>query len=426
MLGSSGLDLEATEMALRSSMHQIGGRLLERLLNAESNGHVGARRDCGHGHQAVFVDYRNKQLLTVLSSIELRRAYYYCECCGEGIVPRDRELDIVGTSFSPGVRRLMGQVGGKEAFEQGRRDLEELADIRVETKQVERTAESIGRQIEVFTSRERQALLAGKLVSMASVPKLYIAIDGTGLPVVARETEGRVGKHEGGVAKTREAKLACLFTQTGLDSEGRPVRDPGSTSYVGAIQTASAFGERLYAEALRRGVNRAKLVIVLGDGAPWIWVLAVLLFPGAVCIVDLYHAREHLADLAKLLYQPFTKTAQSWLDRRTGELDAGEIEQLVSRLRKLHPQQDIVRDSLRKAIGYFQENAERMRYARFREQGLFVGSGVVEAGCKSMGQRLKQSGMHWTVSGANAVIALRCCQLSGRWEEYWEGRACGQ
>jgi hypothetical protein len=125
---------------------------------------------------------------------------------------------------------LVGQVGGKEAFEQGRRDLEELADIRVKTKEVERTAESIGRQVEVFTAHERQALLAGKLVAMTVAPKLYIAMDGTGVPVVARETEGRTGKHEGGVAKTREAKLACLFTQTGLDPEGRPVRDPGSTT----------------------------------------------------------------------------------------------------------------------------------------------------------------------------------------------------
>jgi hypothetical protein len=174
-------------------------------------------------------------------------------------------------------------------------------------------------------------------------------------------------------------------------------------------------------------VNRAGLVIVLGDGAPWIWLLAEVLFPGAVYIVDLYHAREHLTELSKLLHQPATPSSQSWLDQRIQELDAGEIEQLVGRLQRLRPQQEAARESLRKAIGYFQDNAERMRYARFREQGLFVGSGVVEAACRTIiGQRLKQSGMHWTVDGANAIIALRCCQLSGRWEEYWEARACGQ
>lgn len=414
-------------MALRSSMHRVGGRLLERLLNAESSGHVGARIDCGRGHQALFVDYRTKQVLTVLSEVEIRRAYYYCSECGQGILPRDRDLDLVGTSFSPGVRRLLGQVGGKEAFDQGRRDLEELADIRVKTKEVERTAEGIGRQIEAFTARERQALVSGKLAIMAAPPKLYIAIDGTGVPVVARETEGRAGKCEGGLAKTREAKLACLFTQTGVDPEGRPVRDAGSTTYVGAIETASAFGQRLYAEAVRRGVNRAQLVIVLGDGAVWIWQLAEVLFPGAVCIVDLYHAREHLTGLAKLLYaQPFTKAVHGWLDRRVEELDNGNIEQLVAHLKRLQPRQGAGQESLRKTISYFQANAERMRYVRFREQGLFVGSGVVEAGCKTViGQRLKQSGMHWTVEGANEIIVLRCCQLSGRWEEYWEARACG-
>jgi hypothetical protein len=269
-----------------------------------------------------------------------------------------------------------------------------LADIRVKTKEVERTAESIGRQVEVFTAREQQALLAGKLVPLGAVPKLYTAIDGTGVPAVARETEGRIGKQERGVARTREAKLACLFTQHALGPEGRPVRDPGSTSYIGAIGTASAFGQRLYARTLRRGLSRAGLVIVLGDGAAWIWPLAEVLFPGAACIVDLYHARDHLTELAKLLYPPFTPSPQSWLDQRIQELDAGEIEQLVGRLQRLRPQQQALRESVRKAIGYLQDNAERMRYACFRQQGLFVRSGVVGAGCRTIiAQRLKQYGM---------------------------------
>jgi len=80
---------------------------------------------------------------------------------------------------------------------------------------------------------------------------------------------------------------------------------------------------------------------------------------------------------------------------------------------------------LEREIGYFEKNKDRMRYNEFRRQGLFVGSGVVEAGCRTViGQRLKQSGMHWTVKGANSIIALRCCFLSNRWEDFWEYRAC--
>lgn len=420
--GCGPLDLEATEAALRTSLHQVGGVLLERLLNADGGSYQGPRMACGQGHEAEFVDYRSKTVLTVLAAVQVQRAYYHCAECAAGVIPKDRELDIVATSFSPGVRRLMGRVGGKEAFEEGRQDLEELAGIRVQTKQVERVAEALGRQIEVGAAREREAALAGKLVTLDRVANLYIAIDGTGVPVVPRETVGRAGRQEP-QGKTREAKLGCVFTQSCWDEQGRPVRDPQSTTYVGAIETAQAFGGRIYAEAVRRGLGRAQQIIVLGDGADWIWGLAEEHFPGATQIVDLYHAREHVALLARLLYQPGSSPAQKWLAARVEELDQGDSEALLRHLRRLHPAQKALQKEVRKAIGYFESNAERMRYGRFRQQRLFVGSGVIEAGCKTIiGQRLKQSGMRWTVRGANDIIALRCCQLSGRWEEFWESR----
>jgi hypothetical protein len=414
-------------MAIRAALHQMGGVLLEKLLNSDDGGYRGRRIDCGRGHRATFVEYRTKEILTVLSSVEVRRAYYHCPSCQAGLLPKDQELDIVGISLSPGVRRMMGRVGGKEPFDQGREDLEELAGVVVKTKEVERVSEALGAQIEACWKQEREAILAGKVVPLLPpVPKLYIAIDGTGVPVVPRETEGRRGKDAGGKAKTREAKIGCVFTQTLQDAEGYPIRDPDCTSYVGAIETAEAFGPRLYAEAVRRGLRQAVKVIVLGDGGPWIWGIAALHFPGAIQIVDLYHAREHLADLGKIVYGSASVQSKRWAAARSDELDEGDVEAVISSMQRLRPRQPRVRKEIRKAIDYFQTNAERMRYAEFRRQGLFVGSGVVEAGCKTiMGLRLKQSGMRWTVRGANAIIALRCCQLSGRWEEFWELRSAG-
>ena len=404
----------------------MGGRLLEQLLNADGGGYRGAHLPCGQGHQATFVEYRRKAVRTVLAPVHVQRAYYHCGPCGAGVIPKDQALDIVGTSFSPGVRRLMGRVGSKEAFANGRRDLEELAGITVQTKAVERVAEALGAQVEAVARQEREAALAGKVVPLKPIPTLYIAIDGTGVPMVPRETAGRPGRDETGTAKTREAKLGCLFTQTRLDAKGRPLRDEASTTYVGAIESAEAFGPRLYAEAVRRGVQRAARVIVLGDGAVWIWGLAEEHFPGATQIVDLYHAREHVAELGKLLYGPGSGEATRWTAARTEDLDAGEVERLLATLERLRPRLAVGQEAVRKAIGYFQANAERMRYASFRRQGLFVGSGVVEAACKTIiGCRLKQSGMRWTVRGANAIIALRCAELSGRWEEFWEARAAG-
>ena len=226
-----------------------------------------------------------------------------------------------------------------------------------------------------------------------------------------RETEGRRGKEESGKAKTREAKIGCVFTQTSLDEAGYPIRDEGSTTYVGAIEEA---------EAIRRGLGQAEKVIVLGDGAPWIWGIVALHFPCATQIVDLYHAREHLANLGKAVYGPTNAQAKQWAAVCSQQLDAGEVEAVIRSLKRIRTREHQARKEIRKAIHYFQTNAERMRYAEFRRQGLFVGSGVAEAGCKTViGQRLKQSGMRWTVDGANAIIALRCCQLSNRWEEFW-------
>ena len=420
---SPALDLEATEMTIRSSMHQVGGVLLERLL-AQDLGYRGSSVNCGQGHQAGFVDYRGKRLVTVMSCVSLSRAYYHCAPCGGGVIPRDSELDIVSTSFSPGVRRLMARVGGKESFDEGRRDLQELAGIVVQTKQVERVSEAVGVQIEQVASRERRAALAGKVVLLHSVPKMYVALDGTGVPMTPRETQGRLGKDETGQAKTREAKRGCVFTQTRLDHKGRPLRDEDSTTYVGAIENAKDFGWRIFAEAIRRSSRRAEQLIVLGDGAVWIWNIADEHFPDAIQIIDLYHAREHLSGLAKLLWGPGTPKAKAWAEARISELDSGDIETLLGNLARLRPSTATGKDEVRKTIGYFQTNAPRMRYADFRRRGFFVGSGVVEAGCKTIiGHRLKQSGMHWTVRGANAIIALRCCELSGRWEAFWEARS---
>ena len=365
-------------------------------------------------------------MVTVLTPVEVRRAYYHCDRCGEGIIPKDRELDIVDTGFSPGVRRMMGQVGGKEAFDDGRKDLELLAGLAFTTKAVERVAEAIGEQIEQQNQREQKQILLGKVVpfvGQATIPNLYVAIDGSGVPVVARETEGRQGKDETGQAKTREAKLGCVFTQTMVDHEGYAVRDEESTTYVGAIETAECFGGRVYAEAVRRGITRARKVIILGDGAKWIWGIAAEHFPGSIEIVDLYHAREHLANVAKLVYGVKTPKSQEWISARRDELDDGDVKAVVAAMGRLRLRDKGTQKEVRTEMKYFRGNAERMRYAEFRSQGLFVGSGVVEAGCKTIfGQRLKLSGMHWTVRGANAIIALRCCQLSARWEEFWESR----
>lgn len=421
---SGQCDLEAVEMATRAASHHLGAKVLERLLSAPAGFELTVVCDCGH--QARFHQMRAKQVLTVLGPITIERPYYVCRHCHAGRSPRDRELDVEGVACSPGVRRMMAVVGSEASFQQSREQLELLAGIEVPAKAVERHAEAIGVDIE---AREQAAIQQAKQLELPAVcapavPLLYIEMDGTGIPVVKAETAGRAGKVEGQPAHTREVKLGCVFTQTTSGTEGRPVRDEDSTSYVGAIESAEQFGLRLYTEAWRRGWSRAQKKVVLGDGAVWIWNLADQHFPGAIQIVDLYHARQHLWELSAKLFPGDDKTRKHWLARCLDRLEKGKIEALVRILGALEPSAGELAKSIRNEAEYLERNAARMRYPTFRAQGLFVGSGVIEAGCKTViGARLKCSGMFWTVRGANAIIALRCCRLSRRFEDYWVDRS---
>lgn len=421
---SGKVDLEAVEMLVRDSMHRAGAAALQRLLSMPASPPENATCDCGRAARSR--GKRSKQILTALGPVQLERNYYVCPHCHRGHSPRDRELDVEGVACSPGVRRMMALVGSETSFDGGREQLQLLAGIEVTAKAVERQAEAIGAGIEAAEQAEigRAQQLELPEICAAATQVFYIEMDGTGLPVVHAETEGRAGKVEGQPAHTREVKLGCVFTQTTTDEKGHAVRDEDSTSYVGAIETAEAFGLRLYTEAWRRGWSRARKKVVIGDGAVWIWNLADQHFPGAIQIVDLYHARQHLWELSTKLFATDEKRRKQWMARCLSRLEKGNIEGLVKLLRDLHPASPELAKTVTNEAEYFARNRERMRYPTFRDDGLFIGSGVVEAGCKTViGARLKRSGMFWTAHGANAIIALRCCRLSRRFEDYWASRS---
>jgi hypothetical protein len=399
-------------------MHGIGRGILEMLVNADGGDYRGRTITEGEDHTYEFLEFRDKKLLTALGPVTVKRAYYYDREHGTGYCPKDRALDIEGTSYSSGVRRMMSKVGAYRSFGLGHEDLYELAAIRVSAKEVERVSQMTGSQVELFHST------AAVNVPAEPIRRMYVCIDGTGVPVVRKETAGRQGKTADGQAKTREAKLGCVFTQTYRDESGHPVRDENSTSYTGAIETAEMFGSRIYQEAMRRGMESAKEVCVIGDGAPWIWNIADEQFYGATQIVDLYHAREHYWNVARACFGQDSAELRQWTEERRRELDDGNVEAIVIAIRQCISLPGYDKATGEREIGYFEKNKERMRYGDFIRRGLFVGSGVLEAGCRTViGQRLKHSGMHWTVRGANSIIALRCNIMSNRWEDFWEHRA---
>jgi hypothetical protein len=415
-------DFEAWETLMLQASRRGGAGVLGSLL-AHWQRH--AAREvilCDCGQRMISRGRRGKRLVTTLGWAPFARSFYQCEQCHRGRFPDDEPLDIVNTTYSPGVRRLMARAGSQTPFEQAAEDLLCYAGLELEPREIERVAQDVGRQVEAWLSEQQAQLIKD---GVSNPPKLepgvkfYISFDGTGVPVRKSEVVGRRGKQPDGSARTREAKLGCVFTQVGLNQEGYPQRDPDSTTYVGAIESSTLFGWRLYAEALRRGLEQAQTVIALTDGQRYNHTIVQTHFPEAVHIVDLFHAYEHLTTMAHLLGGQEARAPKAWRDL----LEAGDTRGLVRKAGKRLPASAKAKKALLKELGYFENNAQQMRYAEFREKDFFVGSGVVEAGCRTViGQRLKQSGMRWSVRGANAIIALRCCILSGRFEDFWASR----
>ena len=419
-------DLEAWEFAIRSAVLAAGATALSGLLEQMGCGRREQPVLCACGARMQSRGVREKELRTILGSLTLRRTMFQCPDCEAVCFPCDAALDVANTSFSPGLRRMMSRAGGNTTFKEAAEDLRIYAGVPVGAKDVERCAEAAGAAMEQWARAERAALLADDTwtAPVKDIPVLYVGMDGTGVPVTKTETAGHKGKQPDGSAKTREAKLGCVFTQTTVDEEGFAVRDPGSTTFTGAIETADEFGTRIYAEALRRGLQRAEKVVVLGDGAEWIRNLVELYFQGATQIVDLYHARERVCKIISMLFKDDEKNKNRYRLKWWSLLDEGKIEKFIADATSRIPWDCSFKEDIKKQIGYFSNNLERMRYTKFRKQGFFVGSGVIEAGCKTViASRMKHSGMEWSVRGANSIISLRCFAHSNRTEDFWASAA---
>ena len=405
---------------MRAAITSAGARLLEAVLAGE-DGYCGPRAECGCGAQAAYAGCRPRTVTTVLGPVTLRRAWYHCAECRHGLAPRDQQLGVPGCSLSPGLAEMIALAGAEVSFARAAGLLAGLAGITVSARTIERSAEATGAAARTASEAETAAIRERRIVPLppaGPVPDmLYVEVDGTGVPVRASETEGRQGKDGDGQAGTREVKLARLFTVSRLDDDGRPVMDPGSSTYVATFDGKDALARLVEAEYLRRGGDHFRQVVALGDGAAWIWTMAGKLYPQATHITDIYHAREHLTDLAAHLAFITPDPAQ-WLADRNAELDAGNVQAIIDAASAC-PLDGVKATDLERKLGYFRNNARRMHYARFQELGMFIGSGAIEGGIKAIVvQRAKQSGMHWTVQGATDIITLRCQHASGRWNDF--------
>ena len=368
---------------IRFAMHHAGAVALTQLLQFEppDGDHKEVPRSCGH--PAHFKEIRVKSFLSVVGTVEVLRPYYLCSHCSRGQHPGDGELGIAGLESSRGVTRMDAMLGAEMPFVPAREPMRVLAGLEVPAKAIERAAESIGTQI---AYRDQQEIDRPKQVYRQTIPKMYLLMDGVHIPVVAVETEGRTGRIEGQPALTRECKLGAVFTQTTVDKERWPMRDPNSTTYLGAVETAAEFGFPIYSEAGGRGWEWATTKIVFGDSAVWIWnrrstfsrrradcrslsCPATPVGSGRVAVSAGRVGEEALDGTHEGsvgLRQDGTSRGVAARNRRRSCWNSTRLGGRIS-----------------KRADYFETNTHRMKYPKSREEGFFVGSGIFDRGSKT-------------------------------------------
>jgi hypothetical protein len=351
----------------------------------------------------------------LFGSFALARDYYYHPGRKAGHFPADAGLGLEG-GYTPALARLMCLEGADEpGFDKAERHLAETGGIRVSARQIQRVVQQVGSCAQAWQERE------GAL-GTTKARVLYVSGDGTGIPMRQEALAGRRGKQPDGSAKTAQVYLGCVFTQHGCDPEGHPIRDHESTTYVSSLESIDQFGPLLRREALRRGMATAAQVVLLIDGAAGLEHMGRDCFKDALQIVDFFHAMEHAGTVLEALIGKDHPDYKARLRRWAKRLLRDGVQKLIDDSRREsrgRPQEAAVNS----ALGYFVNNVERMQYGTFRQQGFFIGSGVVEAGCKTViGARCKQSGMRWSKPGAQNILALRCIHASRHTSDFWKYR----
>jgi hypothetical protein len=351
----------------------------------------------------------------IFGGFQLQRDYYYHAGKHAGHYPADAALGLEG-GYTPALAKLICLEGADEpTYLKAERHLEQTGGIAVSARQIQRVVQRVGGDAQKWQERAAQP-------GSCDAPILYVSADGTGVPMVPEELKGRRGKQADGTAKTRQVYLGCVFTQHRTDDEGHPVRDYESTTYVSSFQSIDVFGPLLRQEALRRGLGSVGKVVLLIDGAAGLEKMGLLCFKDCVQIVDFFHALEHAGLVLEALIGKNHPDYQKRLGRWAKRLLKDKVQALIKETRQECVGQPAA-TTVEQALGYFVRNVSRMQYGTFRAAGYFIGSGVVEAGCKTViGGRCKQSGMFWSEAGAENILALRCIHSSRRLEDFWRHR----
>lgn len=392
-------DFGELERLVGQMMREAGARAMELHLAGKKLGYEGCRRPCPCGRWQKFVTHRPRTLATVLGAVCYQRAYYHCARCGKGCCPYDRACGLCSAQVSEDLAQGASLLAVHDPFSPCAPILRRLTGQRLSEGTIRSLSKRAGKTAD---EQERQAALA---MATWTVPlvigrprRLYMAVD-------AAMVHFEDGWHD--------VKCAVCWWE---DERGRPHK-----RCVMRKATAEEFKAFAWALAARCGLDSAVEVVLLGDGAAWIWEhMASILGEGTICITDWYHVTEHLWACGKAVLGEGTDATRQWVKALENLLWEGQAATAIERLQQEHDRRrGGAREALRQLITYLKNQGNRLRYEQFRARGLDIGSGRVEAACKQMGLRMKRCGARWSEEGAQAILSLRSVWLNGQWDEFW-------
>jgi len=400
-------ELGTLEDGLREKGHQLLCRLLEEtLVEEEAVRREGRHPHCGQcGRETSGLGQRAKRVHLVLGEIVLPRCCYYCADCHTTWVPLDQQLGIDQSGRSPRLVEAMALLGAELPFSPAGERLAQLCGVVVGPSQIEEVTEGIGQTLQQQEldqmTRAFEGSAAGGLPPVENhYPWQVVALDGVMAPYRDGYHEVRVAAIGGVAWAPQEWEEASV--------EWRYVVHTGDVATLGKLA---------WLESYRQGLEEAERVLVLGDGASWIWNLAEEHWPRAVQILDFYHATQHLWALGRSLWGEGSPQVAPWVAVTKGRLAEGQIEELLAQWRTLEPQDP---EGFAGELTYFANQRGRMKYDEYRVAGYPIGSGAVESANRHVvGARVKQAGMRWLEPGIKGVLALRALLRSQGWNQWW-------
>lgn len=389
--------LDEIEQEITKIGKQVQKDLQDERVEQQGTGYTQDQIPCSCGRKAAYTAHHPRRLVTLHGSITLSRAYYYCRACKQGHCPLDTTLGLDKGETSLGIRGLIGRLSAYMPDRKAMVEVERLSGVKLAASTVGHLSRDLGAQLAQEWQADEARLKAGNLPGPERcLPCVHTSLDGVFVLVDK---------------KWCEVKIGVVYE--------RGERGVERAAYSATLAKSAEFGSRWRTLTYRHGGQNCRTLVVVADGAEWIWQEVGKYAPLSVQILDYYHAVEHLWVVARARFGEGSEAAAEWMGVQKKALLDDKINAVIDDIALWQPQSPAAEEVRQREVNYLRTHQHRMQYKTFREAGYHIGSGVVESGCKSTVQwRMKGPGMRWSGDGAEAMLHLRAAWCTSQQTDF--------